>query len=225
MEILPAQKTCCKCGVTKDKSAFYRSNRWKDGLDCYCKDCKNEPSFKSRSLRKAAGQCYTCDSPSKPGRTRCHACLVRMKSLSKVMRDARSASGLCRNCGAKPANGKKCDRCWFRVMAGQHLGDPDMDVELKALWHKQGGLCALSRIKLIPCRNASLDHIVPVSRGGKSVIANLRWTATRVNRARDNMTDAEFVEMCRAVVETSSRKKKAAHAPKMQLHVQLSLIR
>ena len=34
-------KTCCKCGMEKEFSAFYRDSGKKDGLQSWCKECRN----------------------------------------------------------------------------------------------------------------------------------------------------------------------------------------
>lgn len=60
--------------------------------------------------------------------------------------------------------------------------------------------------KLIPGFNASLDHIIPVSKGGSSNKANLRWVTSTINHMKWDLTDEEFVNMCRVVVDLSERK-------------------
>ncbi len=71
-------------------------------------------------------------------------------------------------------------------------------LELWRLWKTQKGRCALSGRKL--SAHAHLDHIVPVSNDGAHTIENLRWLDPLVNVARGNLTDAEFVSLCRDVV-------------------------
>jgi 5-methylcytosine-specific restriction endonuclease McrA len=76
--------------------------------------------------------------------------------------------------------------------------------QLMCLWKKQRGLCALSGRKL--GRDAHLDHIVPLSRGGSSGIENLRWLDPIINQARQNMTDEQFLAMCNQVAEWIGRR-------------------
>ncbi len=47
----------------------------------------------------------------------------------------------------------------------------------------------------------SLDHIIPVSRGGESTLENMGLLTTQANMAKSNMTDIEFINFCRKVVE------------------------
>ena len=75
--------------------------------------------------------------------------------------------------------------------------------ELERLFHEQGGLCALTGDPLSYeeyTDNARCDHKVPVSRGGKSMKDDLQWVTANVNAAKGQMTNEEFVKMCRKVV-------------------------
>jgi endonuclease I len=70
--------------------------------------------------------------------------------------------------------------------------------ETRALWDKQNHECNLTGEVLN--QSAECDHKMPVSRGGPSTIENLQWVTPEVHRAKGNMTNEEFVEMCRKVV-------------------------
>ena len=64
---------------------------------------------------------------------------------------------------------------------------------------RQDFKCALTARSLTP-QSASLDHIVPISRGGKHELANLQILDSAVNRAKGTMTDEEFVSLCQEVI-------------------------
>ncbi|MGE3807074.1 MAG: HNH endonuclease, partial [Gemmataceae bacterium] len=72
--------------------------------------------------------------------------------------------------------------------------------------------CALTG-RLLEPDTASLDHVVPVSRGGPHSIDNAQALHKDVNRAKGTLTNDEFIELCREVVRFTSRKaqKKEAH--------------
>jgi 5-methylcytosine-specific restriction endonuclease McrA len=70
--------------------------------------------------------------------------------------------------------------------------------EIKQLVESQEYRCALTGLPLTPA-TASLDHVIPLSRGGEHIIANAQVIADFVNRAKGSMTNAEFIEMCVAV--------------------------
>lgn len=72
--------------------------------------------------------------------------------------------------------------------------------ELLKKLEQQGNRCALSG-EPIDDKNSEIDHIIPVSRGGSSEIENLQWVTRKINRMKHTMTNEEFVEVCRAVIE------------------------
>jgi 5-methylcytosine-specific restriction endonuclease McrA len=63
--------------------------------------------------------------------------------------------------------------------------------------------CALTGIPLSP-DTAALDHIVPISRGGKHAMENVQVILANVNQAKGTMSQDEFLEMCRAVIDFNS---------------------
>ena len=79
------------------------------------------------------------------------------------------------------------------------------NVTALSLWglaKRQKCICPLSG-RRITNENISVDHIVPLSKGGTHDISNLRLTVKESNIARQSMTDAEFVSLCRDVVNHS----------------------
>ena len=44
------------------------------------------------------------------------------------------------------------------------------------------------------------DHMLPVARGGNSSIDNLQLVCTDANRAKNDMTEEEFLDLCKEVV-------------------------
>jgi len=67
------------------------------------------------------------------------------------------------------------------------------------LVERQDYRCAISGRKLTP-ETASLDHIVPFSRGGEHNISNVWVVDHQVNIAKGTMTLEEFMAMCRDVI-------------------------
>ena len=100
-----------------------------------------------------------------------------------------------------------CDVHWFTTIGRSHgLNDRNGGVQLiREIWVAQSGKCALTGTALVKGETASLDHIVPTSKGGTSSRENLRWVRLDVNGAKRAMNDAELVAMCRAVVEHHDR--------------------
>lgn len=79
----------------------------------------------------------------------------------------------------------------------EHTLDREFLIEL---WERQKGLCALSGAKLgyvgSGWCSASLDRINP--KWGY-VPKNVQWVCWRVNDAKADMTDDDFVNMCTAI--------------------------
>lgn len=71
---------------------------------------------------------------------------------------------------------------------------------LVELIEKQEYRCALSGMPLTP-DIASLDHIVPVSKGGKHEVGNVAWVHEEINRMKGTLSKDEFLAMCLKVVE------------------------
>lgn len=76
--------------------------------------------------------------------------------------------------------------------------------QILALLESQQYRCALSGRELSP-ETASLDHVIPLSRGGVHDISNVQVLDYRVNAAKGTMTVEEFVHMCRDVALHAER--------------------
>lgn len=65
--------------------------------------------------------------------------------------------------------------------------------------------CALTGWKITP-NSFEIDHIIPVADGGTSKPDNLQCVHQLVNRAKGTMSNAQFIEMCKAVAEQAKRR-------------------
>ena len=70
---------------------------------------------------------------------------------------------------------------------------------LRKMIDDQGYKCALTGWVLEP-KDASCDHIEPLSKGGPHVAENAQIIHSEVNRAKGTMNNEEFISMCMAVV-------------------------
>lgn len=70
--------------------------------------------------------------------------------------------------------------------------------ELREILHRQNFRCALTGERLTPS-NFALDHIVPITDGGEFTAANSQLVLKSVNRAKNTMSERDFIEMCRQV--------------------------
>ena len=64
---------------------------------------------------------------------------------------------------------------------------------------KQKLTCPFTGQKLTN-ENISVDHIIPKSKGGINEPSNIRLVLKPINIAKQSMTDEEFINMCRSVV-------------------------
>jgi hypothetical protein len=71
--------------------------------------------------------------------------------------------------------------------------------DLWKLAKKQKLLCPISKEKLTT-ENMSIDHKIPLKRGGKNDLSNLQLTTKQVNVAKHTLTDLEFIEFCKKIV-------------------------
>lgn len=114
------------------------------------------------------------------------------------------ASGICVGCTKLATVGLRCMDHWFDCIGRSYgLTMRNGGAEfLRELWDVQRGLCALTGEAMVQGQNATIDHIVPCSRGGSSDKTNLQWVTRRANQAKNDLTTEEFVELCRAVVQS-----------------------
>lgn len=77
---------------------------------------------------------------------------------------------------------------------------------------QQNYRCALTGRTLTP-ETASLDHIMPLSRGGAHDISNLQVLDHQANTAKGSLTMDEFVELCRDVVGNTEQSEGAVPSP------------
>jgi 5-methylcytosine-specific restriction endonuclease McrA len=57
------------------------------------------------------------------------------------------------------------------------------------------------KIDLLDTKSFALDHFIPVSKGGKNELSNLRISCSQANYAKTDMLYDEFVQLCREVVK------------------------
>ena len=126
------------------------------------------------------------------------------RKSNKARRERFRAAGLCIRCGAESLPGSKqyCLLHWTTII-GNASGRYDIAFGQMLLnkLESQGYRCAVTGDLLIPGKNASVDHIVPKSRGGAlDDPDNLQWVTDSVNFAKRTFLPEEFVDFCRRVV-------------------------
>lgn len=88
---------------------------------------------------------------------------------------------------------KECDTNWHEMPLSKAS-------QLEKMLKRQDYKCALSGKELTP-QNAAIDHIVPLSKGGSHYVSNAQILLADVNSAKGQMTNDEFIAMCRSIVD------------------------
>ena len=71
--------------------------------------------------------------------------------------------------------------------------------QILELVEKQQYRCAITGRPLTPS-DASMDHIVPLSRGGKHSIENIQIVHRQINAMKGTMTQEELIAIAREIV-------------------------
>ena len=109
--------------------------------------------------------------------------------------------GLCLFCKEKSLpDSFLCETHFFKSVATSTFKNREMWEGLRTLFYAQESRCYLSGIDLILGKNASLDHIIPLSKGGNQNIDNVRWCDKSVNVSKRAMSNEDFITMCRNIV-------------------------
>lgn len=67
---------------------------------------------------------------------------------------------------------------------------------VERMYEEQHGHCYLCDEELKPGETATMDHVVPTSRGGKRTINNVRWACRRCNNMKTDMLIEELYAIC-----------------------------
>ncbi len=190
-------------------SEITRLRRLKDGV---CTDCGGPRDIQIKN--KALGTF----------RRMCSVCLDKNSKKQEKYRKERLAKGFCSRCNIRKyfPGLRFCKPCleygsrmhkirnanhFFirRASSGMYDGTVGIAKTFASLWKEQRGVCALTGTRLTR-RNAELDHIIPVSKGGTNDRSNLRWTTKDANQAKRGLSDFDFISLCKAVVDFSENK-------------------
>lgn len=176
------ERLCPKCGALKPLGEFGKDRQKKDGLTSRCKPCRREehrayleqPGAKENARARAA-RFYAANRDAVLERTG-----ARQRANPEANREYKRRYRL-----KSPQVDKQyriehledwAERSRRRraMLRGATIGDVDLD----ALWTGLCGICAQRMDRTLPRTDPlskSVDHIVPLSKGGTHEQANLQW--------------------------------------------------
>jgi 5-methylcytosine-specific restriction endonuclease McrA len=185
--------TCSKCGELKVAITTATRIRWR------CRPC-------DAAYQRAN---YAANLEHRRAVTR-----LRMKRLRRTPGSAEKLRDSSRRAYANGGDIKQRERlARMRVQdpfrykaqqARQKLGWYITAEDLRTMWLRQDGMCGLTG-QPMDIWSASIDHIIPKSRGGSHELSNLRWTTKAANQAKGDLLDDEFVALCVQVAEHIGR--------------------
>jgi hypothetical protein len=211
-------KVCSKCKVEKDEWEFYRCQKT-GGTRSQCKDCLDESSRNSREKNKA----LNADVDVYDGTDRlCSKCKEVYPKEKRYWEKSNSGPGglssWCLMCLKPSKNGYRNTGDLATDIVGRVLkkwtderrgkrnkkdnAEPWIDhseADFFDMLVRQQARCDVSDVPLTP-ENVSIDHIIPIVKGGTHELSNLRLVAWSVNGAMGSLDDATFIELCRQVV-------------------------
>lgn len=179
--ILPAVKRCVRCREYVSVELFNRNAKSSDGLGAYCRPCAHATE---KAWREANPE------RKRAGVTRWrHANPEKKKAIEDRYRNTPAGRDVIRR-----RNGRR--RAIEAGVPNNFTRDQHED-----LLRVYKGLCYVCRAPA-----TSLDHVVPVSKGGPHTAGNLRPACTSCNSRKRHTDLLEWLESKWIRVETESEK-------------------
>lgn len=202
-------KTCSDCGITKEIAEFYRDRKNHDGLGYYCRAChkirrdrnyqKNKDQYKERARIFAQ---KNPDKRRKYGRDHYHRYRDEYIAEHHAMtdeerqREKERLREFRRQAATNPEwheRRRQSARALYRRNPAKNLAKIH---KRRALVKSNGGtftaqewseLCAKYDHRCLACgrkRRLTIDHVVPVSKGGRNDISNIQPLCFQCNRIK-----------------------------------------
>lgn len=185
------EKICIRCNIDyalKDRSI--------------CNLCFNQQTKERKAKNIANGLCGCCGNPkADTSNYYCNKCSLVQAKKHKETRLERIHNNVCVECASpnKLDNVLSCFTCWMREKSNHTFHKTRYMNDLIRLLELQDYKCALTGDILIPGTNASLDHIIPKSRGGLNDISNVQWVTLCANKMKYKQTYNELIMRCKLI--------------------------
>lgn len=178
-------KTCTRCGKPKPLSEFRPDKRYRLGVFCYCRAChdqknktwRTEHPEKSREISRISARSYRARAKE------------NINTLARQRWATNSAYRQRRN-QQKLAGWRRSEAIQARVRRANQLqahkrrtwvGDDAVS------WADWAALCARYDNRCLACKEQkplTLDHVVPLSRGGRHAIENVQPLCLECNQRK-----------------------------------------
>lgn len=181
------RKTCTTCRKEKHHSKFGRMSSSKDGLRGECKSCRN---LKSR-MRYARDPEFRLSESIRHNK-------IYQKNKDVILTRTNKWSSENKEKKVEQAQRRRARK------TGQIIFDLPENY-LAILCKQQSHICAYCGcdVSLHP----TTDHLIPLSRGGKHSIDNIKIACTSCNSSKNDKTLIEWLNLNRAILKNESSEK------------------
>lgn len=216
----PCTKTCKKCGQDRPLEVFGPERRARDGLAYWCRECK---ATLQRSINRRNGK---AERPKRTpglievGLKECLNCrqVFRLDELPKTTRGLEGRSAYCDPCHRVRFHNREVavratrqyratnpgytarNRAYSQRRRAMKQAADDGDVTtdfMVALYsYDQCVYCGA----VTPESDRTVDHVIPLARGGRHARANLVMACRTCNVSKRTMTGDEFMEKRRGIL-------------------------
>ncbi len=179
-------KRCRKCGIEKTLDNFYRNLRMRDGHLNHCKPCHNASGKRYYLATAEARRSYSRSYYAANKETQ-QAVNRKWNEANLEKRRAHRAKWRKTN----PAQVRRLSairKARVKNAEGTHTSE-----ELEQMYVSQAGLCAYCEVRLPT--DFHLDHMTPISRGGRNDWTNLALTCPTCNLRKNDKTVIEFLDV------------------------------
>lgn len=207
MEIIEkmGEKKCPKCGLIKPIGEFYKNSTRKDGLSTYCKECikndsheyyvRNKEKCKERLNNwRAQNREYVRE---RDARYREENPDIEFRKQQKYRETHKEQLYL------KGKKYREENRQYFYDKAKERnqqmasVDDGTVTEEYKRyMFDEQHGRCAYCGCDLSES-GKHIDHIIPISRGGRHTANNVQWTCPTCNLSKGDKLEEEWLTKAR----------------------------